>query len=103
MFYKLPIITVASVVGLIWTVNGLSAAKVGEKCEGLVGARCDWGLRCDPGPGQCWVAVHQGTCVKVRWLCFQLYRPVCGCNGRTYPNDCQRIRSRVAKKHDGKC
>jgi hypothetical protein len=65
MFHKLPIVAVASLVVLIWAVNNASAAKVGEKCDGLVGDRCDWGLQCDPGPGQCWVAVHQGTCVDL--------------------------------------
>jgi Kazal-type serine protease inhibitor domain len=103
MVHKLPIIAVAGMLVLFWTVNGASAAKLGERCDGFAGGRCSRDLRCDPGPGQCGLADPHGTCVKVRQLCFQLYRPVCGCNGRTYPNDCHRIRSRVAKKHDGKC
>jgi hypothetical protein len=88
----------------LWATNNASAAKLGERCDGFIGGRCARGLRCDPAPGQCGLADPRGICVKgVRQLCYELYRPVCGCNGRTYPNDCHRIRSRVAKKHDGKC
>jgi hypothetical protein len=104
MFHGLPIVAAASMLALFCTVNSASAAKVGERCDGFVGSRCGRGLWCDRDPGQCGgLADRPGTCVKVRQLCFQLYRPVCGCNGKTYANDCHRIRSKVAKKHDGKC
>ena len=76
MVHKLPIIAVAGMLVLLWTVNGASAAKLGERCDGFAGGRCSRELRCDPGPGQCGLADPHGTCVKVRQLCFQLYRPV---------------------------
>jgi hypothetical protein len=103
MFHRLPIVAAASMLALFCTVDSASAAKVGEKCDGFVAGRCGRGLWCDRDPGQCGLADRPGTCVKVRQLCFQLYRPVCGCNGKTYANDCHRIRAKVAKKHDGKC
>jgi hypothetical protein len=103
MFPRLSIVAAASVLALFCAVNIGNAAKHGARCDGFAGGRCGPGLWCDRDPGQCGSADRPGTCVKARNLCFQLYRPVCGCNGNTYSNDCHRIRSKVAKKHDGKC
>lgn len=79
------------------------AATLGESCGGFAGVRCDKGLWCDPSPGQCGVADAAGKCVKIGQLCTQVILPVCGCNGRTYNNDCERQKRKIAKKSDGKC
>jgi Kazal-type serine protease inhibitor domain len=100
MFAKLPMLAAASVLALL-PAGSAGAAKLGERCDSA--GRCAAGLWCDREPGQCGSADGRGTCVRVRQLCFQLYRPVCGCNGNTYANDCQRIRVNIAKKHNGKC
>jgi hypothetical protein len=79
------------------------AAKVGEMCGGILGLTCDAGLWCDPAPGQCGGADVAGTCVQVGQFCPRIAAPVCGCNGRTYSNDCERQKRRVGKRHDGRC
>ena len=44
-----------------------------------------------------------GRCMKVRRVCGRIYRPVCGCNGKTYGNDCERQVAMVSKNHNGAC
>jgi hypothetical protein len=80
-----------------------AAVGVGQPCGGYVGVECDNGLWCEPPAGQCGGADLKGTCVRVGTVCTMDYRPVCGCNGRTFGNDCQRRAQRVAKRADGAC
>ena len=64
---------------------------------------CNPPLLCVHQPGQCNVADAKGTCEKVPAFCQKIYRQVCGCNGKTYANDCERLRARVQLDHIGAC
>lgn len=73
------------------------------KCGGFAGVGCPDGGICDFPPGRCGFADHQGTCMPRPDACIAIFAPVCGCDGTTYGNDCERLRAGVALDHDGEC
>jgi hypothetical protein len=63
-------------------------------------ADCASGSFCQSPKGQCGAA---GTCTPRNVLCPQLYAPVCGCDGTTYPNACHATQAGVSIVHLGAC
>lgn len=76
--------------------------KEGGECAGKEGRQCDEGLWCDL-QGPCDANDTTGVCTKVPQICTEEARPVCGCDKHTYPNDCERQRTRAQKDHEGPC
>ncbi|MBI4585546.1 MAG: hypothetical protein HY717_16145 [Planctomycetes bacterium] len=76
---------------------------VDAPCGGFVFRPCDDLEVCDPIPGACGGADLPGECVSLPADCPQIYEPVCGCDGQTYSNDCERLKAGVQKNHDGPC
>ena len=93
-------VVIASLVG-----GNAPAASLGKVCGGRLGIGCDRGLFCDFQAGTCGSFLAEGTCVRIPRFCARkiTFRPVCGCDGKTYPNNCQRQQAIVSKQHDGRC
>ena len=53
--------------------------------------------------GNCKCGGRLGKCEAVPQICTFIYKPVCGCNGKTYGNDCVRRAARVQLDHVGEC
>lgn len=91
-------------IGLVLAAGGgANSAGIGQLCGGFVGQRCDAGLWCDPRPAVCKGSDVPGKCVRRSRACHLVYRPVCGCNGKSYGNDCHRIANSTPKRHVGRC
>jgi hypothetical protein len=86
-------------------VGAAPAAGLGQPCGGRLGIGCERGLFCDFAVGTCGSDRAEGTCVRVPRFCAQnvTVRRVCGCNGKTYLNDCQRRQAITAKRRNGRC
>lgn len=77
--------------------------ECGEVCGGIQGKACPHGKICDLPAGSCRAADVQGLCVEQPQVCPQIYDPVCGCDGRTYANDCLRLAAGAQIDHRGPC
>jgi hypothetical protein len=98
------VLSLAAVLALtIFVSGGANAGSIGKACGGFVGLPCDAGQFCQHKTGQCGWFDMTGTCTKVPQICSHIFLPVCGCDGKTYSNDCERERAMVSKIHNGKC
>lgn len=73
-------------------------------CGGIAGFGCAEGLYCAFPPGaQCGAADQSGVCTVMPEMCTKIYKPVCGCDDKTHPNECVAASQGTSVLHDGPC
>jgi predicted transglutaminase-like cysteine proteinase len=97
------IVFLAAVLALMMSVSTGAQAASPKQCGGIAGLQCGADQFCQKKPGTCAVIDMSGTCVGVPKFCPRHVLPVCGCDGKTYNNDCERQQAKVSLAHKGKC
>jgi len=93
--------------------TGISVAREGsceppppepKSCGGFIGASCGEKEFCAYEPeARCGIADMPGVCRARPGACVEVYIPVCGCDGKTYGNDCMADFAGVSVAKPGAC
>ncbi len=81
-----------------------SGAGNGNRCGGLLGAACSKGEYCAyASSAACGAADQTGQCEPRPEVCAEIYQPTCGCDDKTYGNECEAAGAGVSVAHAGEC
>jgi hypothetical protein len=84
--------------------SGGGGGDPGATCGGLRGSHCPTGQFCDFAPeASCGFADATGNCTAIPDGCVTIDDPVCGCDGKTYSNDCEAHMHGMAVQKAGAC
>ena len=82
------------------TIGDVSYEDIDDPGGCLADTDCHVGEFCDHESCD---AASPGGCSSIPEVCPAIYDPVCGCDGLTYSNDCERKQAMVGLAHAGVC
>jgi hypothetical protein len=105
------VFSMIAVLGLLGVSRGVFAGDLplGASCGGIAGNQCGAGLYCNfrdgtaLAPSSCGHTDQTGVCAQVPQVCTEEFKPVCGCDGKTYSNACAAHAKAVTVSKPGKC
>lgn len=81
-----------------------SSEPTGAICGTRGAAACPENMFCSYEPGaDCGETDKPGHCTARAEMCAEIYKPVCGCDGKTYSNACTAAAAAVGVRAEGAC
>jgi hypothetical protein len=85
------------------TAPGFEEPKGQQTCGGTTAAQCGPLQFCQFPMGVCGEGNATGTCIDKPAACSEVHEPVCGCDNKTYGNECKAWTAGINVRSRGEC